>query len=207
MFSKFLNLNSEKQNRILNAAMKEFAQKGFDNASTNEIVKEANIAKGLLFHYFKDKRSLFLFLYDYCVELSLEEFYKKINLEERDFFKRLREAQVIKMELLKQYPQIFRFLEVAYMENSSVIKEDIDEKNKNFTESSTLRIFDGIDISKFKEDMDIKKILNIIIWSFQGFSEEVLKKIKASSLKEVDYNEAFVEADIYIEIFKKCFYK
>lgn len=56
LFSKFLNLNPEKQDRILNAALKEFAQKGYQNASTNEIVKEAGISKGLLFHYFNNKR-------------------------------------------------------------------------------------------------------------------------------------------------------
>ena len=60
MFSKFLNLD-EKQDRILNAAIKEFAQKGYDSASTNEIVKEAGISKGLLFHYFKIKSSYFSF--------------------------------------------------------------------------------------------------------------------------------------------------
>ena len=43
IFSKFLKLKPEKQERILNAAIKEFSQKGYENASTNEIVKEANI--------------------------------------------------------------------------------------------------------------------------------------------------------------------
>ena len=50
MFSKFLNLELEKQDRIINAAIKEFAQKGYDKASTNEIVKEAGISKGLLYN-------------------------------------------------------------------------------------------------------------------------------------------------------------
>jgi len=49
MFSKFLNIQQEKQEHILDAAMKEFAQKGFENASTNEIVKEAGISKGLFY--------------------------------------------------------------------------------------------------------------------------------------------------------------
>ena len=60
-----MSLSEEKQQRILNAALKEFAQKGYKNASTNQIVKEADISKGLLFHYFKNKKQLFLFLYDY----------------------------------------------------------------------------------------------------------------------------------------------
>lgn len=61
MFAKFLSLDKEKQDRIINAAMKEFAQKGYDKASTNEMVKEAGISKGLLFHYFQNKKQLYFF--------------------------------------------------------------------------------------------------------------------------------------------------
>ena len=55
--------------------MKEFAVRLLD--ATNEIVKEADISKGLLFHYFKNKKGLFLYLYDYCIELYINEFYRK----------------------------------------------------------------------------------------------------------------------------------
>src|SRR3954454_11365642 len=98
MYSKFLNLDKEKQDRIINAAIKEFAQKGYDSASTNEIVKEAGISKGLLFHYFKNKKQLFFFLFDYCYNVVADEFYKKVDLTERDFFKRIRQSVQIKME-------------------------------------------------------------------------------------------------------------
>ena len=49
---KFLKLDDEKRDRILNAAMKEFRY-GYVKASTDIIVKEAGISKGLLFHYEK----------------------------------------------------------------------------------------------------------------------------------------------------------
>lgn len=90
VFEKFFNLDSEKQDRVINAAIKEFAQKGYDKASTNEIVKEAEISKGLLFHYFKNKKQLFLFLFDHCIQIITDDFYKKIDLTETDFFKRIR---------------------------------------------------------------------------------------------------------------------
>jgi AcrR family transcriptional regulator len=100
MFTKFLNLDSEKRDRILNAAMEEFAHKGYKNASTNEIVVSAGIAKGLLFHYFKNKKQLFLFLFDYSVELITNEIYEKCSLDEPDIFLRLRQIMLFKMGLL-----------------------------------------------------------------------------------------------------------
>lgn len=55
LYTKFENLPEGKRLRILNAAAREFAQSGYDGASTNRIVEYAGIAKGALFHYFKDK--------------------------------------------------------------------------------------------------------------------------------------------------------
>lgn len=49
IYQKFNSLEAEKQERIINTALKEFARNGYDKASTNEIVKEAGISKGSLF--------------------------------------------------------------------------------------------------------------------------------------------------------------
>lgn len=207
MVSKFLNLDSEKQNRILNAAINEFAEKGYENASTNEIVKEAGISKGLLFHYFKNKKQLFLFLYDYCIDVSMTEFYKKIDLKERDFFVRLRQIHLIKAELLNKYPKMLKFIEVANMEKSSDIENDLNAINKEELESASKRVFDGIDLSKFRDGIDIEKAINVVIWSFQGFNAKVLEEAKSSSSKQVNYDKAFIEAEAYTEMLKSCFYK
>jgi len=207
MFSKFLNLDVEKQDRILNAAMKEFAQNGFEKASTNEIVKEADISKGLLFHYFKNKKNLFLFLYDHCIDVSTNEFYKKINLDEKDFFIRVNQMCIIKFELLNKYPEMFKFIETAYMENSKSVKKELDERKEKLIEINSIKVFEGIDISKFRSGIDVEKAINVMIWTFQGLGDRELKKEKLLSLDRPDYSDVFKEADIYIDMFKNCFYK
>jgi TetR/AcrR family transcriptional regulator len=45
--------------RILNAAFKEFAAKGFAGARVDQIARRAGINKRMLYHYFGDKESLF----------------------------------------------------------------------------------------------------------------------------------------------------
>ena len=52
MNNKFFDLKKEKQDRIINAALSVFAKNGYAHASTDEIVREASISNGLLFHYF-----------------------------------------------------------------------------------------------------------------------------------------------------------
>lgn len=207
MFSKFLSLDTEKRDRIINAAIKEFAQKGYDNASTNEMVKEAGISKGLLFHYFKNKKQLFFFLFDYCYDLVADEFYKKVDLTERDFFKRIRQAVHIKMDLQTKYPDILNFIQEAFMQDSPEIKEEFDKKKQELNAVNIGIIYDGIDLSKFRDDVDPQKILKIISWTFEKMSDEELFKAKMVPGHKIDYEKVFLEAEEYFDIFIKCFYK
>ncbi|SDM99426.1 TetR/AcrR family transcriptional regulator [Bacillus sp. OK048] len=207
MFSKFLNLDSEKQDRIINAAIKEFAQKGYDSASTNEIVKEAGISKGILFHYFKNKKQLFFFLFDYCYNVVADEFYKKVDLTEKDFFKRIRQAVQIKTELQTQYPEILTFIQEAMMQDSPEIKAEFDKKKQELTAVNINIIYEGIDLSKFRDDVDVQKILKIIAWTFEKMSDEELLKAKMLPDHKIDYDKIYIEAEEYFEIFIKGFYK
>ena len=67
MNEKFFDLKKEKQDRMINAALKVFALNGYRHASTDDIVREAAISKGLLFHYFENKLGVYAFVYDYSV--------------------------------------------------------------------------------------------------------------------------------------------
>ena len=207
VFSKFFNLETEKQDRIINAAIKEFAQKGYDKASTNEIVKEAEISKGLIFHYFKNKKQLFLFLFDHCIQIITDDFYKKVDLTEADFFIRIRKAVSIKMDLLAKYPDIFKFIEEAYMDDAADIRTEIEKKVKALNEINFGKIYEGIDLSKFRDDIDIQKILKIITWTFEKLSEEELNKAKLTPNHDIDYPAIQLEAEQYFQIFTKVFYR
>ncbi len=48
----------ERKNEILDVAEQLFAEKGFDNASTNDIIKRIGIARGTLYHHFKSKEEI-----------------------------------------------------------------------------------------------------------------------------------------------------
>jgi AcrR family transcriptional regulator len=62
----FLRLMTDKREKILNAALKLFIEKGFQNTSTANISKEAGVATGTLFIYFPGKDALINELYKYC---------------------------------------------------------------------------------------------------------------------------------------------
>ncbi|MCO8194112.1 TetR/AcrR family transcriptional regulator [Anaerofustis sp. NSJ-163] len=53
---KFYELEKEKQDKIINAAIEVFAKNDYKNVVTEEITYKAEISKGLLFYYFKNKK-------------------------------------------------------------------------------------------------------------------------------------------------------
>ena len=57
--NRFDNLEADKQEAILRAAGEEFAEKGFESASINRIIRQSGMSKGSVYYYFEDKADLF----------------------------------------------------------------------------------------------------------------------------------------------------
>lgn len=110
MNAKFFDLKQEKQDRMVNAALKVFALNGYQHASTDDIVKEAHISKGLLFHYFDSKIGVYSFIYDYAVRYISLELSSAVDPSETSFFEILRQIEAAKMQVLKNYPFMFMFV-------------------------------------------------------------------------------------------------
>lgn len=70
MNEKFFALPIEKQQRILDAAYQVFSKSSYKGASMSEIASNAGISKALLFHYFANKKELYLYLWNNALELT-----------------------------------------------------------------------------------------------------------------------------------------
>jgi TetR/AcrR family transcriptional regulator len=201
LYTKFENLPEEKRQRILNAALQEFAKSGYDDASTNRIVEGAGIAKGALFHYFRNKKQLYLYLFDYFLDTFVKELAAKVDLEERDFFSRLRNISDLKRQLIHKYPYIIRFLEKTFFEDSAEIKDELEGRKQKLLENNMGKFFGNVDTAKFKDGYDFARILEIVTWSFEGLAN------RHAAGGDMNFDEIFRESDELIEFFKKCFYK
>ncbi len=81
----FTKIPVEKRERIIDAAMLEFATYGYENANTNKIAKNAHISVGSLFKYFESKEDLFLMIVGHCSELLRSAFEEVVD-EDDSFF-------------------------------------------------------------------------------------------------------------------------
>ena len=67
-FARFDKLSSQKRERILGVAAQEFARYGYEDASINRILEQAQMSKGAAYYYFEDKVDLFCTVVEYCSE-------------------------------------------------------------------------------------------------------------------------------------------
>lgn len=72
----FLKLSREKQQKVINAAKKEFARVPIENVSIKNIVEEADIARGSFYQYFESKEDLLIYI--------LRENSEKLNKKLKD---------------------------------------------------------------------------------------------------------------------------
>ncbi len=61
----------ERKGEILDVAEQLFAEKGYDNASTNDIIKEIGIARGTLYHHFSSKEEILDAIVDRMINRSI----------------------------------------------------------------------------------------------------------------------------------------
>ena len=101
MNPKFFQLPEEKQQHIINAAYKVFAGNSYKKAPMSEIADECGISKALLFHYFENKKELYLFLWKQAEELTGNAVREFGVMDTTDFFEILEKNLRVKCSLTR----------------------------------------------------------------------------------------------------------
>lgn len=175
MYPIFYNLDKEKQNRIINAGLRTFSKTDYKHASTDDIAADAEIAKGSLFHYFKNKHSFFVFLYEYSIKFLGTKADEGFNFNETDYFEILHQSQKIKMDLLGKYPYLYTFVIKASHEKMPELIESIKGINQKIEMKMYDQIFGKIDLSKFKDGTDVENLTKMITWCSEGIWNDGIK--------------------------------
>ncbi len=207
MFSKFLSLETERRDVVLNAALKEFAKKGFDDASTNVIAKESGISKPLMFHYINNKKDFFLFLYDYCLDFLNRAYFERIDLNEKDIFERLRQTCLLKIQVLQKYPWIMDFYKVAVFTDSDAVMDELKKRRKVAEAGIFERFYGDIDTSKFRSELDVEKAKQLIFWAVSGYAGEILEQFRSKDAPAYDSEKIRTEFDSYLNELRKTYYQ
>ncbi len=107
--NKFDQLPTEKQARIVNASISEFAERDYETASMNKVVERAGIAKGSLFNYFKTKGSLYYHIYHLAIG-EVKSYLRKVRDETADLLFEERLAKIVDsgVQFITDHPRLAR---------------------------------------------------------------------------------------------------
>lgn len=200
MNEKFFDLKKEKQDRMINAALKAFAINGYKRASTDEIVKDAGISKGLLFHYFDTKLGLYEFVYDYSVRYLIMEMSAAISQKETDFYALYEQKEMCKIQALKNYPYMQQMINRSMIEDESEAVAVIMERRDSY-KLKIAEIMQQADMSKFSDEVDNLKLRKIIDFTIEGLMTERFKE------QAFDVERLMDEVMDYLKMLKKLTYK
>lgn len=105
----FERLPEEKKERVLQAALMEFAERGYASASINRMVERAGIAKGSVFQYFGDKEGLFAAVFLHSLE-QVKETLRTVRdtSSHADIFSRLSEILYAGLAFTRRHPLTYR---------------------------------------------------------------------------------------------------
>ena len=188
----FLKLSKEKQQKVLNAAKKEFARVPIENVSIKNIVEEADIARGSFYQYFESKEDLLIYI--------LKENSEKLNIK-------------LKSEVSKTNGDIFKlyiFLYDSMLEeftgnsdqdlfkqifiNLKSSDENIFDIVKNIKPQNVIDYYEQIDKTNLKiENYDdltvVCDMLNAITRRavIKNFKNKSKEECRAMFLKEIEY--------------------
>ena len=127
MNERFYALPPEKQQAIINAGYRVFSQNSYKNSPMSEIAAEAGISKSLLFHYFHNKKELYLFLWDKCAETTIEFLTRYGCYGQTELFESMARGMRAKMEIIRLYPDMGNFTIKTFYEKDAGISAAIQE--------------------------------------------------------------------------------
>lgn len=200
MNGKFFDLKKDKQDRMINAALKIFALRGYRHASTDDIVREAAISKGLLFHYFESKLGVYSFIYEYSVRYMILEMRTSVDPKEKDLFEVMKQIERARMNAMRGYPYMQQFLNRSMSEDVSEALLAIEEKRGALEEAAD-SIYSQIDNTQLPPEIDGEKLRKMLDFTVKGLMTERFQD--ASFQPEMLYSEI---CD-YLDMMKKIIYR
>lgn len=201
MNDKFFALPREKQDRIINAGFRVFSRNSYKKSPVQEIAQEAGISKSLLFFYFRNKKELYLYLWQRVEELVLETLDKSDIARTKDIFDMMYQSLTIKIKLLKDYPDIMNFSVKAYYEDDPDVRDDIRKRVNPYTNLTTNKRMLPLEPKDFKEGLDLGKMYREIYMASEGYLWQV------SQQRNIDVNKVTKDYKEMVDFWRVLFLK
>jgi TetR/AcrR family fatty acid metabolism transcriptional regulator len=186
----------DKRKLILDSAIKVFAKKGYHRSRVSDIAKEAGIAYGLVYHYFKNKEEVLnsIFRERWGAFLDAIRLYHESPLSIREKFTN------ICFYLVNSYnlrPDLMEVLVLEIARSSKFLQESHLEKFEGAFSLIEAIIRDGQSGGEFRPDVDPK----LAAYVFLGAIDLILTGYVLGTLKARDVRSYQRVAETVVDVF------
>ncbi len=178
----------DKEKEILAAALKLFVEFGFHGTPTSKIAKEAGVANGTLFHYFKTKEDLIVALYNGIKVKLNDHLLAEIN-DEDTLEMRMKAIYAKSLEWALIHRDEFYFIQ-QFNFSPHVAKVSKEDKEKQ-TRLSTCLLSEGMDSKLFKS-LSVNLIATLLGSHLYGVHQYLVSNDLSDSKQKEVINETFV---------------
>jgi TetR/AcrR family fatty acid metabolism transcriptional regulator len=184
---------AEKYERILDAAVKVFAKKGFYQSRVSDIAREAGVADGTIYLYFKNKDDILISIFEEKMRNAISIFQRELSQEENALSKLKRFVRV-HLSLFKENPELAAVLQVELRQSSRFMKEYKKVELKRFLDLIGDIVKQGQEEGVFREDLPVSLVKRFIF----GALDEVISTWVSSGGKFDLLNYADPLADLFV---------
>ena len=174
MNEKFYSLPETKQQSIINAGFQVFSRNSYKKAPMQEIADQAGISKSLLFHYFQNKKELYLFLWDYAAGLTMQYLTEYKCYEPDDLFEMMERGMRAKIKLMEKYPSLTSFAIKAFYEKDLQIAASIRQSYDYYFSLKAQNALAKLNPDDFIEDLDLKMMYREMYLASEGYLWEII---------------------------------
>jgi TetR/AcrR family transcriptional regulator len=175
----------QRQSDILDAAEKIIFSKGLESATMDDVASEAELSKGTLYLYFKNKEELYLGITLRGIQ-ALSDLFQNVLKKKMNGFQRTIALGKAFHEFAEKYPDYFNALsyyelkELAYGDECPMAT-DCSNSGQDALDYLIQAIEEGIQDGSIKPELDPKRVA-VLLW---GMSSGIiqLEKVKGAHLQ------------------------
>ena len=167
-------LDGERLESIVDASVACFGTYGYKGAHTSDIARAANMSKGALFFYFKNKRNLYEYVVNAMYEKAIDWIVDDRFWEIDDFFDRMLYVGDAKKAAFDKHPHVFAFALQAFYPSHREAQSSMAAYSYGKIDEMLDRLFSGINFGKFKDTVSPRYVTSMMVWLADGWMHEKL---------------------------------
>ncbi|MDF1593162.1 MAG: TetR/AcrR family transcriptional regulator [Desulfobacterales bacterium] len=161
--------NNDKYNRILEAAIKIFAVQGFFQSTISQIAKEAGVADGTIYLYFKNKDDILVNFFSYKAKQIFDRFREDVKGADNALDK-LRKLIFRHLDEFQRDRNMAVVYQVEIHQNSRLVEKQIKEMSKMYLNIVTEIVEQGQQEGTIRKELYVGLVKRYIL----GAIDEVI---------------------------------